>query len=135
MEYKTRAKEEICSYLKKNRSIALSLEEICSGLEGSAIGKSTVYRIVSSLVKVGAVKRLSDGISRRATYQFIGDGACREHMHLKCKECGAIIHLEESISRRFLDGVKVLKGFSLDEGNLLLGRCVRCGEGDRHGEI
>ena len=135
MEYKTKAKEQIYAYLKSNKGISLSLEAICEGLSSYDIGKSTVYRIVSSLVKAGVVKRLSDGVTRHATYQFIGNGACREHMHLKCKQCGAIIHLEDSISRGFLEGVKLLKGFSLDEGSLLLGKCIRCEKGERRGEI
>lgn len=135
MEYKTKAKEKICAYLRKSRGRALSLEEICEGVSSEDIGRSTVYRIVSSLVKSDVVKRLSDGISRKATYQYIGEGACREHMHLKCKDCGAIFHLEDSISRSFLEGVKTLKGFSLDEGCLLLGRCIRCERGEGRGEI
>ena len=135
MEYRTRAKESICSYLKENRGKALSLEQICEGLKRFEIGKSTVYRIVSSLVKSGRVKRLSDGVSRHVSYQFIGEGSCRAHMHLKCKDCGAIIHLEQSISRDFLKGLRVLKGFALDEDSLLIGRCVRCSAGEVHGDV
>ena len=135
MEYKTKAKEIISSYLRENRAKALSLEEICSGLSESDIGKSTVYRIVSALVRSGRVKRISDGITRSASYQYIGEGPCREHMHLKCKECGAIIHLEDSISRDFLEGVRILKGFSLDEDSLLMGKCVRCGGGDSRSAV
>ena len=50
MEYKTRAKEAVAAFLKKNRTRALSLEEISSSLKDIGIGKSTVYRIVSALV-------------------------------------------------------------------------------------
>ena len=126
MEYKTKAKETVTEFLSQNRGTALPLEEICEKLAVFEIGKSTVYRIVSSLVKSGCVRRISDNLSRHVSYQYIGDEGCRLHMHLKCKDCGAIIHLEDSISRSFLEGVKVLKGFSLDEDSLLTGRCIRC---------
>ena len=135
MEYKTRAKEEVAAFLKKNRTRALSLEEISSSLKDIGIGKSTVYRIVSALVCAGEVKRISQGNTRHVGYQYIGGGECREHMHLKCKNCGAIIHLEECISRDFLEGVRVLKGFSLDGDCLLTGRCIRCEKGDNENEI
>ena len=131
MEYKTKAKEQVSSFLRENSGSALSLEKICKAVTDYGIGRSTVYRIVSALVASGQVKRISDGRTRHVGYQYIGEGVCREHMHLKCRDCGAIIHLEDSISRDFLEGVRVLKGFSLDGDSLLLGRCVRCVKGER----
>ena len=126
MTYKTEKKSAIINFFKKSGLNAFTIEEICSALLTDGKGKSTVYRIVSTLVKEGVLRRISDAKTRRVTYQYVGYGHCSEHLHLKCKDCGRLIHLDEDISHLVEKEILKLKGFALDEGALLYGKCDKC---------
>jgi Fur family ferric uptake transcriptional regulator len=127
MTYNTPMRTQIVAFFENNRERAFSLEEICSCLAPDGKGKSTIYRLVSRLVDAGCVRRVADGKTRHVTYQFIGGEKCSEHLHLKCVDCGKLIHLDENISHAFGQALKDSRGFFLDEGALLFGKCSDCG--------
>ena len=126
MTYNTEKRAELLDFLSRSNGQAYSIEEICSELLKDGRGKSTVYRLVSRLVDEGALRRISDGKTRRVTYQFIHTGHCSEHLHLKCKECGKLIHLDDEISHMLENRILSAKGFALDDGALLYGKCENC---------
>ncbi len=128
MRYVTGKKELITEYLSKNADASFTLEEICDAVVKDGGGKSTVYRLVSELVNDGCVRRLTDGHTRHVTYQYIGDEHCHGHLHLKCKGCGKLIHLDEELSRELEGKVRSLGGFVIEEGTLLFGTCLGCAE-------
>ena len=126
MKYNTKRREEIISFLMKNRECSFTAEQVAVALIGDSGGRSSVYRILSELTEGGCVRRITDGASRRVAYQYVGDEHCHHHLHLKCKGCGRLIHLDENISREVKDKLSV-GGFIIDEGELLFGRCDACG--------
>lgn len=128
MGYTTGKKARIIEFLSENRERSFTLEQICCAVTEDGKGKSTVYRLVAELVEGGDVKRLSDGRTRRCTYQFVGDAACHEHLHLKCKECGRLMHLDDKLSHQFERAVLRSGGFVIEEGSMLFGRCRDCAE-------
>ena len=128
MGYMTGNKERILGFLLENANSSYTLEEICAALTTDGKGKSTVYRIVSSLVAEGCVRRLSDGKTRHCTYQYVGGEHCHHHLHLKCKGCGRLVHLGEGESRRFERVLLDIGGFVIEEGTLLFGTCKECAE-------
>lgn len=125
MTYKTEKRTEILSFLDGRENPA-TIEEICSSILTDGSGKSTVYRIVSKLVDEGAVRRIADAKTRRVTYQYISHGGCAEHLHLKCNVCGRLIHLDNQTSNQLGEEIFKTRGFSLEVGALLYGRCDRC---------
>jgi Fur family ferric uptake transcriptional regulator len=95
--YKTKQRERIWEYLCAHRDTHVDAEAIVEHLrrQGTAVGKSTVYRTLDRLVAEGVLRRfyLEEGMS--ACYQLIPeDGRCREHFHLKCLCCGRLLHME-----------------------------------------
>ena len=128
MKYNTGKKEQILSFLLNNASSAFTLEEISSAIVPDGRGKSTVYRIVSELVESKDVKRISDGKTRHCTYQYIGADECFSHIHLKCRDCGKLIHLDENISQNFKNTLISYEGFSMEDGGIIFGKCVDCKE-------
>ena len=126
MIYNTEKRAELLDFLSRTNGQAYSIEDICSAILKDGRGKSTVYRLISRLVDEGALRRISDGKTRRVTYQFIHTGHCSEHLHLKCKECGRLIHLDEEISHLLENRIMRAKGFMLDDGALLYGKCESC---------
>lgn len=129
MGYTTGKKEKIMRLMRDNHGVSYSLEHICELVLDGDSGKSTVYRIVSELVADGCLRRICDERTRRVTYQYMGSEECHNHLHLKCKGCGRLIHLDDKISRELEDSVRSAGGFSIDEGALLLGTCLDCSGG------
>lgn len=127
MRYNTARRDDILSFLRKNRECSFSLEQICASILDEGRGKSTVYRIASELVREGRVRRLCDEHTRRVTYQYIGDEHCAHHLHLKCKECGRLAHLDAEVSHELCEAVRRAGGFVIDGGELLVGVCENCG--------
>jgi Fur family ferric uptake transcriptional regulator len=128
MGYKTGKRELILEFLSRGDDASYTAEEIADAIIPSGSGMSTVYRLISELVKSGCVRRLSDGKTRRVTYQYVGDEHCHGHMHLKCKGCGRLIHLDEQVSRAFEEKILSIGGFAIEEGSFLFGRCRECTE-------
>ena len=128
MGYTTGKRKRILEFLSSGSDRSYTLVEICEALTDGTHGKSTVYRLVSELVNEGKIKRLSDGRTRHCTYQYIGDEQCHNHLHLKCKGCGKLMHLDSRVSKYFEQAVLKTDGFVIDEGTFLFGTCKRCAE-------
>jgi len=126
MTYNTEKRTELLNYLKSCNGRAMTVDEICGAILKDGRGRSTVYRLISRLVDEGSLRRISDGKTRRVTYQYIYSGSCAEHLHLKCKECGMLIHLDDVTSHILEKRIMKSEGFALDEGALLYGICERC---------
>jgi Fur family ferric uptake transcriptional regulator len=93
-----------------------------------AIGLTTIYRHLERLVRAGFVRKYFLDEGESACYQYIGKTKkCGEHFHLKCENCGTLIHLDcaalEKISRHILKEhqflINTLK-------TVFYGRCKNC---------
>ncbi len=130
-EYMTEQKRTLKKILEDNCDRAYTVEELMEKLREHfgerAPGKSTVYRLITHLVEDGSVKRFVRGNSRRAAYQIVAGERCDCHLHLKCLDCGRLIHLDESVSDELLDKVRGSSDFSVsEEATVLFGRCGNC---------
>jgi Fur family ferric uptake transcriptional regulator len=94
----------------------------------TGIGQTTIYRHLEKLLVQGRIRKylLSDG--EGACYQYVEDDSlCREHFHLKCEVCGALIHADcellDTIDRHLLAEhdfqINALK-------TVLYGTCKKC---------
>jgi len=132
MGYKTKQGEQITALLKKYSDKHLTADEVSELLrdEGNAVGKATVYRNLDKLVAGGQVRRYTLEDGNPACYQYIGSEQCREHFHLKCLRCGAVIHLEcdylSDLNRHLLEH----HAFEVDNSKIVLyGICGNCRKG------
>lgn len=129
MIYNTEKRTKLLNFLKQNNRQTFTAEEICHAILNGTGGKSTVYRLIAKLVDDGIVRRISDAKNRKVTYQYIGRGGCQEHLHLKCKDCGILIHLDDVTSHILEKRILKSEGFTLDGGALIYGRCESCAGG------
>ncbi len=130
-EYATEQKKMLSDFLRQNCEKAFSVEELMIEMQkaygDSVPGKSTVYRLITRLVEEGSVKRFVKGHSRRFVYQIVEGEHCRSHLHLKCMDCGRLIHLDEGISHELLNKVLDSSHFSVnEEETVLFGECASC---------
>lgn len=125
MTYNTDRKNEIIKLLSIESERAFTTEEICARLLDGG-GKSTVYRIISELTQSGIIKKLSAPTSRRVSYQYFGKKECSEHLHLKCRTCEKLIHLDKKSSQAIIDCLSAGGRFALDTTEILSGQCQSC---------
>jgi Fur family ferric uptake transcriptional regulator len=129
----TKQKNLILDYLKSSGVKHFTADEMIDALKnaGTPVAKSTAYRFLSSLEETGDVRKylLSEGSP--ACYQYIGrDDEHREQYHLMCRECGSVIHFENSeLGRMFRDigASQGEKGFRIDGcQTVFYGVCGSC---------
>ena len=129
MTYNTEKKLLITDFLKNHKDEAFTIDEIVIALSPSGAGKSTYYRIISKMVKNGEIRKITDEHSRHTTYQYLGNNDCHEHLHLTCKECGRLIHLDHETTHLIEEKIILSTRFTIDEGSLIFGICRGCEEG------
>ena len=122
MNYQTKARRQLLDCLSDNAESRLSIDEIMSALGASAPGKSTLYRQMKSLCDEGLVRRFASE-SGKALYQLAGASCCCEHLHFKCLDCGALLHLDGEAQAALCRSAGVV----IDDGlSMLYGRCAKC---------
>ncbi len=126
--YQTAGKKWLLNFLQKNANTAFTIEEITARLDGNdAPGKSTVYRLLPQLVDAGLVKRFAKEHSRQFMYQAVGCAHHNDHLHLKCTDCGKILHLTHNDTHSLLNTILQNNDFAVDEAQtILFGRCAAC---------
>ena len=103
----------------------ISAEEIYAQVvvEYPHVNISTVYRTLELLKQLGLVTETDLG-GGRVRYHPVDKG---HHHHLVCKECGAIIDLDESVLARLEDVLLSRYNFSADMKHMaIFGRCAKC---------
>lgn len=128
--YQTKSRNMVLNFLDRNPDASYTAEALAEALQkecGSAApGKSTVYRLVNRLVQEERIRRFETDGARSAQYQINGCG-CHDHLHLKCTDCGKLIHMQEHDSELLLRKVLKTSGFAVDERQtVLFGRCENC---------
>ena len=125
--YNTVQKKYLYEILKKHKDRHLSAEEIYSLIPDKKLGKSTVYRLLSNLVGSGVLRRYTEEGSRQFLYQLVGGRKCDSHFHLKCLDCGRVIHLRENLSDTVASEIFSQYNFKIDEKKtVFLGQCDDC---------
>jgi Fur family ferric uptake transcriptional regulator len=128
--YNTRTRQQILQYLIDSRAHAVSAASILAHLEeeGLSASATTVYRYLERLSAEGRVMKYVADKGEKAVFQYVGEGAhCKEHLHLKCTQCGQIYHLDCGFMDEVRAHLEAQHGFALQcEGSILYGLCSRC---------
>ena len=130
--YQTIQKKELLQFLEKHSERAYTIDEMVSAMEtdpacSSRPGKSTIYRLLPSLVEAGTVHRFSRGSGRKASYQIVGGQSCHSHIHMKCTGCGRLLHMSDDASMALAEEIARTNRFAVDLARTLLyGTCEIC---------
>lgn len=125
--YSTRARRQITEYLNARPDQGYTAEELAIALQEQygqeAPGKSSVYRLLGQLAQEELLHKYEEEGSKRSYYRAVGSH-CHEHLHLKCLDCGKLMHMEEEQSAVLLQEILRKSGFTVDEyRSVLVGRC------------
>ena len=129
--YNTRTRQLILDYLINNRQHAVSASNILEHLEaqGASPNPTTVYRYLDKLAGEQRIMKYVADKGERAVFQYVDEGRhCREHLHLKCVDCGRLIHLDEGVSDALQSDLLRAAGFTVDgRSTTIYGTCAACG--------
>lgn len=128
--YNTKQKQVLTDYLSKNTDKHFSIKEITDAFSKSNIGKSTIYRLIDKMSKDGTVRRFRGNDGKSVLYQYIGEhNECNTHYHLKCTDCGQLIHLNCEYISSLNEHINQHHKFSIDTSKTILyGVCSKCNE-------
>ena len=130
--YNTNQKKELLHFLEQHSDRSFTIDEIVESMDADTTyaikpGKSTLYRLLPSLVEAGTVHRFTRDKGCKAAYQIVGGHSCHGHMHMKCKGCGKLLHMSDSQSQVLMQQIEKLNQFHLDLAHTLLyGTCGDC---------
>lgn len=128
--YKTAGRQRLLDFLESHPDRQFTVEELCTEMDkqdGATSRKSTVYRHLSELCGEGTVRKYRSDTQSAYVYQYVGQGDCTRHFHLKCVTCGDLVHLECTVSEELLSHISAHHGFEVDSGrSILYGRCEAC---------
>lgn len=130
--YVTKRREQILRFLAANEDREVGVNEINDFLATQSLqaNVSTIYRYLNRLAIRGVVLKRVYGRNGQAAFQYIGGKrGCCSHLHLKCKKCGRILHLDCVYMQDVLKHLKTDHGFIVDCPNsFLTGLCKECAE-------
>lgn len=128
--YDTKARRYILEYLKGLGESTVSAADILNFLQtkGEKISLTTVYRYLSVLSEEKKVIAFSEGKGGKNVYQFVkSDNSCDGHLHIQCKNCGRLIHLNCEFMNELKSHIESEHGFSLEcTESILYGICKEC---------
>jgi len=130
--YNTKQKKEILRCFEENKTTCLKARDIMD-MVSSDIGEATVYRTLAALTEEGKIKKFISEKGQSSYYQFVSDEVCSTHFHLKCIECGELIHLDCVFLDHFEKHIKDEHDFEVDNGKTVIyGKCKKCRYTDKN---
>lgn len=129
MGYQTKQKQLLLQFLTEHKGEQLSIEEI-AGMMESAMGKSTLYRLMNRLTEQGTVMRFRGNDQKAIRYQLVNrDKGCDGHFHAQCTSCGTLFHLHCDFMKDLGSHMGHHHQFQIDPAQTILyGTCDHCGK-------
>ena len=132
-EYQTKQKAQVLAFLEAHPERHMTAAELLHALteNGTPVGAATIYRQLERLEEQGLVRRYSLDDRGSACWQYAGaeakTGDCHSHFHLKCTQCGVLIHLDCDHLGEIAAHVQQDHGFAIDPARTVFyGICERC---------
>lgn len=130
-QYKTHQKAMLEKFLTEQPDRQFSIEELASLMKEhfkeEAPGKSTVYRLINKLVEENTVKRFVKDNSRHFVYQIAAGKDCHSHLHMKCVDCGRLIHMDHEQSDAITEAIFGHDSFRVNrDQTTIFGTCAEC---------
>lgn len=131
MNYKTKQKEMMLDILKDNatkKSITTANFVKLMKDRGVKISKATIYRQFRFLEEEGIV-RVFFGSDGEKHYEYIKKEACKQHLHMICRNCSKISHINCEAGQNFIGHIEEEHGFKIDKHlTMIYGICSECSD-------
>lgn len=120
--YNTKQRSTIVAFFENHQERGFTPDEVAIALP--EVPKSTVYRLITQLSNEGFLRKTGNS-GRRAIFQYQSK-ECSGHMHIRCRLCGRIEHLDPVTTRKIETLVEVSSGFVALDTTIFEGLCMEC---------
>lgn len=128
--YKTNNRTKIMDFLKSNKDKTVSVKDIDAHMKSldCPVNMTTIYRYLDKLERDGDVMKYTGEHGDKATYQLVEQShKCDSHLHLKCTDCGSVIHLDCHFMDEIAGHIASDHGFTLQcKNSVIYGLCQSC---------
>lgn len=129
-KYRTKSKDAIMEYLERNREHSFSAYDVNEYMRenGIQVNLTTIYRNLDKLTESGRLMKYKTAEDEFCRYQCAKPHAqCYEHLHMQCRECGKILHMECQFMDEITKHLYEHHQFALEcTGSVLMGLCGEC---------
>ena len=129
-EYSTQCKNDIMEYLQSHADQRFRAADIVEYLnqKGRITNQATVYRNLSRMTESGLLIKSKNATDECCYYQYADETHhCAEHLHIQCRECGKVIHLDGAFMGKFYKYIQSEYEFALDcKNSIIVGLCRAC---------
>jgi Fur family ferric uptake transcriptional regulator len=129
-KYNTRSKEAIMAYLEQNKEHSFSAYDVNEYMQSNGINVNltTIYRNLDKFTESGLVMKYKTAEDECCRYQMVKPNSkCQSHIHMQCKECGKVLHMECQFMEQLTNHLYEHHGFWLEcQGSVLMGMCREC---------
>ena len=127
-EYSTRQRKLLVDFFKNHCDEQMTVKEMASYAEiNDKISLSALYRNIDKMLLEGIIQKYAKEDGREFVYQYIDKEKCALHLHLKCTNCGRIIHLDDDTTEYVRSMLKSKNNFKINEHKTILyGLCDVC---------
>ncbi len=129
MKYKTTQRKELYDFLKAHPHSYFTVKQLEDSLKemGIEISVSAIYRNLSALLEMEAVKKVAEKNSRETSYRYINSDTCKNQIHITCSMCGKIVHMNDTLADYLEEQLALQNDFQMDRGRTsVLGICKDC---------
>jgi len=130
--YRSKGSQIIEQFGKDHMDQSFSAGEIVSYVKesGLKLDTATIYRNLDRMSEDGLLLKYKPQDSDSVVYQYVGGHcSCDHHMHMRCRQCGKLIHLECEFASAFMRQVEEEYGFAIEPTITSLGGlCKECRE-------
>ena len=127
-QYNTRSRSALVEFFERHGEECLSAKDVIASGEVD-IGEATVYRLLTKLTQQGVLQKSLSRDGAGSLYQLAGQSDCGEHFHLKCLDCGCIIHMHCRTMNSLEKHIESEHSFTVDNAfTVIYGHCGSCKE-------
>ncbi|MCI8967338.1 MAG: transcriptional repressor [Lachnospiraceae bacterium] len=129
-KYHTKSRDAIMTYLDMHREHSFSAYDVNAYMRenGIQVNLTTIYRNLDKLTESGVIMKYKTAGDECCRYQCARPHAqCHEHIHMQCRACGKILHLECGFMEEIVRHLYEHHRFALEcAGSVLMGVCAEC---------
>ncbi len=128
--YQTKQQKAIEDYISGTTE-HFTVADVCAHFRGESksLGAATVYRALERLMEEGKVKKYIIDEQSAACFEYVNPVSCIEPRcyHLKCRQCGKLVHLNCNDIDALVAHIQEKHGFLIDMNRTVFyGKCDAC---------
>ena len=129
-EYSTKVNEKILEYIKLQKENSFDTKSVYNYIitQDIDVNLTTIYRNLERMAQKNILVKFKSANSSACLYRVVDvKSNCHRHLHMQCRLCKKIYHLEGEFMNNIDNYIKNQFNFNIEcEDSLLIGVCYEC---------